>query len=87
MDGQRYLDLCLGDTGAMTGHAPAATLEAINRQAARGLTFMLPTEAGVWVGEELARERGQQSLPITRRAERREFRLQPEQPPPHPVLQ
>ena len=24
VDGNEYVDLCLGDTGAMTGHAPAA---------------------------------------------------------------
>ncbi len=54
VDGQRYLDLCLGDTGAMTGHAPRATVEAIIEQVRRGLTFMLPTEDAVWVGEELA---------------------------------
>src|SRR5260221_5457338 len=27
VDGNQYLDLCLGDTGAMTGHAPQATVE------------------------------------------------------------
>ena len=58
VDGHRYLDLCLGDTGAMTGHAPAATVEAVRAQAARGFTFMLPTEDAVWVGEELARRFG-----------------------------
>jgi len=58
VDGRRYLDLCLGDTGAMTGHSPAATVEAVTAQARRGLTFMLPTEDGLWVGEELARRFG-----------------------------
>jgi glutamate-1-semialdehyde 2,1-aminomutase len=58
VDGHRYLDLCLGDTGAMTGHAPVATVEAVRAQAARGFTFMLPTEDAVWVGEELARRFG-----------------------------
>jgi glutamate-1-semialdehyde 2,1-aminomutase len=58
VDGHRYLDLCLGDTGAMTGHAPAATVEAVRRQAGLGFTFMLPTEDAVWVGEELARRFG-----------------------------
>jgi glutamate-1-semialdehyde 2,1-aminomutase len=58
VDGQRYLDLCLGDTGAMTGHAPAATVEAVRAQAGRGFTFMLPTEDAIWVGEELARRFG-----------------------------
>ena len=58
VDGHRYLDLCLGDTGAMTGHAPPATVEAVERQARRGFTFMLPTEDTVWVGEELSRRFG-----------------------------
>ena len=58
VDGHRYLDLCLGDTGAMTGHAPAATVDAVRTQAGRGFTFMLPTEDAVWVGEELARRFG-----------------------------
>jgi glutamate-1-semialdehyde 2,1-aminomutase len=58
VDGHRYLDLCLGDTGAMTGHAPAATVEAVRAQAGRGFTFMLPTEDAVRVGEELARRFG-----------------------------
>ncbi len=58
VDGQRYLDLCLGDTGAMTGHAPDATVAAIARQSGRGLTFMLPTADSVWVGEELSRRFG-----------------------------
>jgi len=58
VDGRRYLDLCLGDTGAMTGHAPAASVEVICERARRGITFMLPTEDAVWVGEELTRRFG-----------------------------
>jgi len=58
VDGHRYLDLCLGDTGAMTGHAPAATVEAVRAQARRGFSFMLPTEDAIWCGEELARRFG-----------------------------
>ena len=58
VDGHRYLDLCLGDTGAMTGHAPPAAVEALTAQARRGITFMLPTEDAVWIGEELARRFG-----------------------------
>ncbi len=58
VDGHRYLDLCLGDTGAMSGHAVPAVVAAIAAQAQRGLTFMLPTEDAVWVGEELARRFG-----------------------------
>ncbi len=55
VDGNRYMDFCLGDTGAMTGHSPKAGVAAITEQSARGITLMLPTEDSVWVGEELAR--------------------------------
>lgn len=55
VDGNRYIDFCLGDTGAMTGHAPNATLQAIYEQAAKGITLMLPYEDVIWVGEELQR--------------------------------
>jgi len=58
VDGHSYLDLCLGDTGAMTGHAPGPTVAAMVEQLNRGLTFMLPTEDAIWVGEELARRFG-----------------------------
>jgi len=58
VDGLRYLDLCLGDTGAMTGHAPSATVDAVRRQAERGFTFMLPAEDHLWVAEELSRRFG-----------------------------
>ncbi|MGZ8476127.1 MAG: aspartate aminotransferase family protein [Candidatus Limnocylindria bacterium] len=54
VDGHDYVDLCLGDTGAMTGHAPPETVAAMAEQAARGITTMLPTEDAIWVGEELA---------------------------------
>jgi glutamate-1-semialdehyde 2,1-aminomutase len=53
VDGHRYVDLCLGDTGAMTGHSPLATVSAAQQQLARGITLMLPSEDAVWVGEEL----------------------------------
>ncbi|MGZ8512078.1 MAG: aminotransferase class III-fold pyridoxal phosphate-dependent enzyme, partial [Candidatus Limnocylindria bacterium] len=58
VDGNRYVDLCLGDTGAMAGHAPEPTMRAIERQAARGLATMLPSEDASWVGAELARRFG-----------------------------
>src|SRR5215831_6826083 len=29
IDGREYVDFCLGDTGAMTGHAPPAVAEAV----------------------------------------------------------
>jgi len=43
LDGIDHVDLCLGDTGAMCGHAPAAAVAALSAQLARGSTFMLPT--------------------------------------------
>ena len=58
VDGRSYLDLCLGDTGSMFGHSPKAVVESVRRQAARGITMMLPTEDSVWVGEELSRRFG-----------------------------
>jgi glutamate-1-semialdehyde 2,1-aminomutase len=58
VDGNEYVDFCLGDTGAMTGHAPQATVEAIAEQAGRGITLMLPTEDSTWVGGELRRRFG-----------------------------
>lgn len=58
VDGHEYVDLCLGDTGAMTGHALPAVGEAVVAQAARGITTMLPSADSVWVGEELARRFG-----------------------------
>lgn len=58
VDGHRYVDLCLGDTGAMTGHSPSATVSAVQQQLARGITLMLPTEDAVWVGEELQKRFG-----------------------------
>ncbi len=61
VDGNEYVDLCLGDTGAMTGHAPPPTLAALAAQAPRGLTMMLPTEDAVGVGDELSERFG---LPI-----------------------
>ena len=58
VDGHEYVDLCLGDTGVMTGHAPAAALSALAEQAPRGITLMLPSEDALWVGEELQRRFG-----------------------------
>ena len=58
VDGNEYIDLCLGDTGSMTGHSPAATVAAINSQLERGMTAMLPTDDSVAVSSELARRFG-----------------------------
>ena len=58
VDNRDYIDLCLGDTGAMTGHSPEIVAEAVARQARQGITLMLPTEDSLWVGEELKRRFG-----------------------------
>jgi glutamate-1-semialdehyde 2,1-aminomutase len=58
VDGHEYVDLCLGDTGAMAGHGPAPTIAAVERQMRRGITHMLPTEDAIAAGEELTRRFG-----------------------------
>ncbi len=58
VDGHRYIDFCLGDTGAMTGHSPSATVSAVEQQARRGITLMLPSEDAIVVGEELQKRFG-----------------------------
>jgi glutamate-1-semialdehyde 2,1-aminomutase len=58
VDGNSYADLCLGDTGAMTGHSPPATVKAVQERVAKGITAMLPTEDAVHVGEEMKRRFG-----------------------------
>ncbi len=58
VDGHDYVDFCLGDTGAMAGHGPAATVTAVERQLRQGVTHMLPTEDAAWVGAELTRRFG-----------------------------
>ena len=58
VDGRDYVDLCLGDTGAMTGHSPAAAVKAAGARLKRGVTAMLPTEDALFVGEELRRRIG-----------------------------
>jgi glutamate-1-semialdehyde 2,1-aminomutase len=58
VDGNKYIDLCLGDTGSMTGHSPKPTVDAINSQLAKGMTAMLPTDDAVAVSSELARRFG-----------------------------
>lgn len=55
VDGHRYIDFCLGDTGAMTGHSPYATVKVVEEQMKRGITLMLPGEDAIFVAEELQR--------------------------------
>jgi glutamate-1-semialdehyde 2,1-aminomutase len=60
VDGLEYVDFALGDTGAMAGHSPEATVAAIQHRIADlgGITTMLPTEDAEWVGAELTRRFG-----------------------------
>ena len=58
VDGNSYADLCLGDTGAMAGHAPPAVGEAVAGRYGAGATTMLPTEDAAWVAAELSRRFG-----------------------------
>ncbi len=61
VDGLEYIDFCLGDTGAMTGHGLQQVADALYDQALRGITTMLPSVDAAWVGAELARRFG---LPV-----------------------
>ncbi|QWZ09288.1 aminotransferase class III-fold pyridoxal phosphate-dependent enzyme [Nocardioides panacis] len=60
VDGQEYVDFAMGDTGAMAGHSPGATVEAVTARMRDlgGITTMLPTADAEWVGAELARRFG-----------------------------
>ncbi len=61
VDGNTYIDLCLGDTGAMTGHSLPATVRALEQQAPQGITTMLPSPDAIAVGDEL---RARFGLPV-----------------------
>ncbi|SBT46152.1 transaminase [Micromonospora narathiwatensis] len=60
IDGNDYVDFCLGDTGAMAGHSPAPVVAAVTRRLAElgGASTMLPTEEAATVGAELSRRFG-----------------------------
>jgi glutamate-1-semialdehyde 2,1-aminomutase len=58
IDGIDYVDFCLGDTGAMTGHALGSVADALYHRARKGITTMLPSEDAGWVASELARRFG-----------------------------
>ena len=60
LDGNEFIDFCLGDTGAMAGHSPVAVQAALTRRygEAGGATTMLPTEDAAWVAAELTRRFG-----------------------------
>lgn len=54
VDNHQYTDFCLGDTGAMFGHAPKAIADTLIREAGNGITTMLPSPDAVDVGHLLA---------------------------------
>ena len=58
VDGNEYVDLCLGDTGAMTGHAIPAVADAVAARAATGITTMLPSTDAGWVGADWPADSG-----------------------------
>jgi glutamate-1-semialdehyde 2,1-aminomutase len=60
VDGHEYVDFALGDTGAMAGHSPQPTVDAVIERVGRlgGVTAMLPTADAEWVGAELSRRFG-----------------------------
>ena len=53
-----YTDFCLGDTGAMFGHSPEPVARALEEQARRGFTAMLPGVNTPDVGAALADQFG-----------------------------
>jgi glutamate-1-semialdehyde 2,1-aminomutase len=60
VDGHEYVDFALGDTGAMAGHSPRVTVDAVADRIGRlgGITAMLPTADAEWVAAELSRRFG-----------------------------
>jgi glutamate-1-semialdehyde 2,1-aminomutase len=58
IDGNVYVDFCLGDTGSMTGHANAPISRAIADQSQRGFTTMLPSSDLSWVASHLSERFG-----------------------------
>lgn len=60
VDGNEYVDFALGDTGAMAGHSPEATVAAVQERIGvnGGITTMLPTDDAEWVAADLTRRFG-----------------------------
>jgi len=54
IDGNELADFCLGDTGAMFGHAPQPIVDALSQSGVRGLTTMLPSGETAEVGKLLS---------------------------------
>jgi glutamate-1-semialdehyde 2,1-aminomutase len=58
VDGNEYIDFCLGDTGAMTGHSPEVLVRGLAAELGDGLTFMLPTDWVIEAAEQLRQRFG-----------------------------
>ncbi|MDP4675726.1 MAG: transaminase [Candidatus Nanopelagicales bacterium] len=60
VDGNEYVDFALGDTGAMAGHSPAATIAGVTQRISElgGITTMMPTADAEWVADDLTRRFG-----------------------------
>jgi glutamate-1-semialdehyde 2,1-aminomutase len=54
-DGKRYIDYLLGSGPMVLGHAHPAVVEAVQKQAAHGTTFMLLNEPIIELAEEVVR--------------------------------
>ena len=72
VDGIEYVDFCLGDTGAMTGHGGAGAGAGVGAGVGGGLaaavvrsTTMLPSEDAAWVADELHRRFGMAKWQLT----------------------
>ena len=57
-DGHRFIDFCLGDTGAMFGHSPAPVAKVLQSQSTQGYTTMLPTADAAAAGRALSERFG-----------------------------
>src|SRR5436309_12812295 len=55
VDGHRAFDTNIGDMSTFCGINPPAVVEAVARQARRGLQYLLPIEDALWVAEDLTR--------------------------------
>jgi len=60
VDGHEYVDFALGDTGAMAGHSPEATVKAVQERIGveGGITTMMPSADAEWVAADLTRRFG-----------------------------
>ena len=58
IDGNEYIDYCLGDTGAMFGHSPDATAKTIAERGQCGITTMMPTLDALEIGKEMSKRFG-----------------------------